>query len=74
MQSQVQKLEDVVQKVKDSNGRSGRGRKVCKFYNEIDAILDSRPATRPPVVIESLNDGEKSSSDSRAMKIARMYR
>ena len=37
---------------------------MCKFYDEIDAILGSRPATRPSVVIESLNDGEQSSSES----------
>ena len=62
--AKIKNLKTLYKRVKDNNGRSERGRKVCKFYDEIDAILGLRPATRPPVVIESLNDGEQYSSES----------
>lgn len=39
--------------VKDHNGRSGRGRKVCRFFKELDEILGTRAATRPPQILES---------------------
>ena len=28
--------------VKDNNGETGRGRKTCKFYSELDSILSKR--------------------------------
>ena len=33
--------------VKDHNEEIGRGRKTCKFYNEIDVILGHTPASIP---------------------------
>ena len=35
--------------VKDNNNISGRGRKSTPFYDELDAILGTRAASRPPV-------------------------
>lgn len=39
--------------MKDSNGVSGRGRKTCPFYEQVDRILGTRAASCPPVVLES---------------------
>ena len=36
------------------NGKTGRGRKTCNFFDELDRVLGHRPATRPQVVVESL--------------------
>ena len=50
-------------KVKDSNNRSGRGRKSCKFFDDLDAVLGSRPAMQPPTVVDSLDRNEDGNSD-----------
>ena len=39
--AKIKNLKTLYKRVKDNNSRSGRGRKVCKFYDEIDAILGS---------------------------------
>ena len=49
----VKNLKVAYKAVKDHNGSSGRGRKVCPFYKELDEILGTRAATRPPQVLES---------------------
>ena len=38
--------------VKDNNGETGRGRKTCKFYKEMDAILGHRTASAPTVLLD----------------------
>lgn len=42
---------------KDHNGVSGRGRRSCPFYEEINAILGTRAASQPPVVLDCGNEG-----------------
>ena len=54
--AKIKNLKTLYKRVKDNNNRSGKGRKVCKFFDELDAILGTRPATQPPVVVQSLND------------------
>lgn len=39
--------------MKDSNNVSGQGRSSIPFYDELDAILGSRAASSPPVVLDS---------------------
>ena len=39
--------------MKDSNGLTGRGRSSTPFYDELDAILGTRAASCPPVVLDS---------------------
>ena len=55
----VKKLKGEYRKVTDSNGETGRGRKTCKFFDEMDAILGNRPATRPSVVVDTLDAADK---------------
>eukprot|EP00731_Ephydatia_muelleri_P001288 Em0001g1288a len=55
------KVKNLVQKykqVKDRNGVTGETRRTCPFYNELDAILGNRAATRPSVVVDSGNGSE----------------
>ena len=35
--------------------KSGKGRKTCKFFTELDSILGNRPASSPLKVIESMS-------------------
>ena len=43
----VKNLKKKYREVKDHNGETGRGRKTCKFFKELDAILGHRPASVP---------------------------
>ena len=47
--------------VKDHNSETGRGRKTCKFYKELDAILGHRPATTPAVLLDTGSTSQSSS-------------
>ena len=47
------KLKRMYRGIKDHNGEIGRWRKTCKFYKELDEILGHRPASVPPVVLDS---------------------
>ena len=40
--SKKKNLKGDYRKVKDNNGETGRGRKTCKFYSELDSILSKR--------------------------------
>ena len=51
--AKLKNLKATYKKVKDNNDRSGRARRACKYFDDIDAILGCRPATQPPGVIES---------------------
>ena len=49
----IKKLRFDYRKIKDCRGKTGRGRKEWKFFEAMDAVLGHKPATCPPVVIES---------------------
>ena len=40
-------------KIKDTRNKTGRGRKEWKCFESMDAVLGHKPATQPPVVVES---------------------
>ena len=40
-------------KVKDKNGKTGRGRSIWKYFDALDAILGHRPATKPPLLLDT---------------------
>ena len=39
--------------VKDHNGETGKGRKTCLFYRELDKILGHRPASVPTALLDT---------------------
>lgn len=39
--------------VKDNNDETGRARKTCKYFDELDVILGHRPASIPAVLIDT---------------------
>lgn len=55
----IKKLRFEYKKIKDTRGKTGRGRKEWKYFEPMDELLGHKPATQPPVVIES---GESSLS------------
>ena len=58
--NKVKNLKKIYREVKDNNGETGRGRKTCKFYDELDSILGHRPASVPTVLLDT---GEESAHE-----------
>ena len=63
--SKLKNLKADYRKVKDNNGETGRGRKTCKFYSELDSILGHRPASVPTTLLDTGNSTTGSSTDSQ---------
>ena len=57
--AKIKNLKTKYREVKDNNGGTGRGRKSCKFYLELDEILGHRPASVPSVLLDT---GESTST------------
>lgn len=51
----VKKLCQEYKKIKDGHNMTGRGR-TWKFYDKLNNILGNRPATWPPVVLDTADD------------------
>ena len=47
------KLKLEYRKIKDTRKKTGTGRKEWRYFEEMDAVLGHKPATQPPVVVES---------------------
>ena len=52
--TKVKKLRQDYKKIKDKHNLTGRGRTTWKFYEPLNEILGTRPATCPPVVLDTL--------------------
>ena len=57
--AKVKNLKTKYREIKDHNGETGRGRKTCKFYKELDRILGHRPASVPSSLLDT---GDSSST------------
>ena len=62
----IKNLKKSYRDVKDHNGETGRGRKTCKFFKELDAILGHRPASVPAVLLDTGAAGESTSASVQA--------
>ena len=60
--SAEQKLKILRIPTKDHNGQTGKGRKVCKFYRELDSILSHRLASVPAVLLDTGTTSNRSSA------------
>ena len=55
LQNNVEKrLKSEYRKVKDGHNKIETGRSNWRFLDAIDAVIGDEPATKPPVVIDSL--------------------
>ena len=52
-QAKIKKLKLDYRKAKDKNGKTGRGRTMWKYFEALDPILGNKPASKPPVVIDT---------------------
>ena len=51
----MKKLKKNFKKTKDNLNEMGNKRKVCKFYEQINCILENTPSTNPVIVLDSSN-------------------
>ena len=51
--SKIRKLKLEYRKIKDDRNKTGRGRKTWTFFDAMDSVLGHKPATQPPVLIQS---------------------
>ena len=51
--TKIKNLKKKYRDVKDHNGETGRGRKTCKFFDELDEILGHRPASVPTTLLDT---------------------
>ena len=51
--AKVKNLKTKYRKVKDNNGKTGKGRQTCKFYSRLDVILGHRPASVPSALLDT---------------------
>ena len=82
--TKIKNLKGDYKKVKDHNGVTGNGRKTCKFYDKLDAILGHRPASAPSTLLDTgsltqptmesqeIADTEEEARDTEG-KISSMY-
>ena len=49
----MKKLKTDYCKVKDKNEKTCRGRSIWKYFDTLDAILGHRPATKPPLLLDT---------------------
>ncbi len=54
----VKKLKSEYRKVKDGHYKTGTGRNNWRFLDALDAVIGDKPSTKPPVVIDSLDDND----------------
>ena len=52
----AKKLKAEYRKLKDKHNKTGQGRKTWKFLEAMDRVLADKPATRPPVLLDTLQE------------------
>ncbi|XP_064398521.1 uncharacterized protein LOC135345100 [Halichondria panicea] len=55
----IKNLKTNYKKVKDGNNKTGESRKTCKFYDELDRILEHRPASAPSFLVDTSSEVEE---------------
>ena len=51
--TKIKNLKKEYRAVKDHNNETGRGRKTCKYFDELDEILGHRPASVPTILLDT---------------------
>ena len=54
--AKMKKLKSDYRKIKDKHRKTGRGRSAWKFFDAMDDVLGHKPATKPPVVLDTSED------------------
>ena len=65
--TKIKNLKKEYRIVKDNNGETGRGRKTCRFYRELDSILGHRPASVPAALLDTGTTDDSSTAEGDTM-------
>ena len=49
----IKKLRGEYKKIKDKKGKTGEGNKPWKYFEYLDSVLGHKPATCPPIVVDT---------------------
>ncbi|XP_065895990.1 myb/SANT-like DNA-binding domain-containing protein 7 [Dysidea avara] len=60
----VKKLKGEYKKIKDGLKQTGNNRKTCKFFEELDEVMGTKPAIAPPVLLDTFSTLTTESSDN----------
>lgn len=55
----IKKLKGDYRKIKDNNNETGRARRSTRIFEALDRILGHKPATHPPIVLDTLSDRQE---------------
>ena len=58
----VKKLKGEYKKIKDDLKQTGNNRKTCKFFEELDEVMGTKPAIVPPVLLDTFSTPTTESS------------
>ena len=72
IKNKIKKLRVLFRCAEDNNRTSGRGRKTCRYYNELEDILGGRPDTAPVAVVASVELEVPETSDTEDGDILNM--
>ncbi|KAI8487898.1 hypothetical protein Bbelb_343460 [Branchiostoma belcheri] len=70
IQVKLRDLKAGYRKCKEKNNRSGNGRTSCPFYQELDVVLGTRPATEPSFLLETTGHADYITSFGLCVKMA----
>ena len=66
----IKKLKGKYRKVKDKDGKTGEGRNNWDYFEAMDSILGHKPATHPPVVIDTMAEGTGPAEEEEELSAA----
>ena len=58
------KLKLEYRKIEDKHNKTGEGHKKWKFLEALDRVLVDKPATRPPLLVDTLGGGVQGGNES----------
>ena len=61
----AKKLKAEYRKVRDKNKQTGNKRKTWKFMEALDEVLGDRPATKPPIVIDTSSENQENGDSDK---------
>ena len=64
--TKVKKLRQEYKKLADKHKETGQGRTEWKFFDKLNEFLATRPATRPPVVLDTLDSTTLNNTDTES--------
>ncbi len=62
--TKIKNLKKQYRAVKDHNSETGKGRKTCIYFKELDNILGHRPASAPTTLLDT-GAGSSTAADSQ---------